>query len=114
MGLSGVVENMPLGPLPYEVKEVVSTGRESFDGYHIYSEVCALHGSDGLYGVMVLVTGNSLSDKLKRVLSFREDVPESIVEKEFKETTEKGIDVAMRVREELRNDARQYIEDELK
>lgn len=114
MGLFVVCVSMSLAPVPYEVEEVVSIGRESFDEYHIYSEVCALQGSDGLYGVMVLVTGNSLSDRLKRVLSFREDVPESIIEGEFTETTEKGIDVAMRVREELRNDARRYIEDELK
>lgn len=104
---------MPLGPLPYEVKEVVTTTHESVGEYYIHSEVCELHGSDGLYGVMVLVVGNSLTDKLKRVLSFREEIPESTVEKEFKQTTRDGIDVALSVREDLQDEARQYIENEL-
>lgn len=103
---------MPLGPLPYEVVEVEFTDSDSVDGYYVYSEVCELYGGDGLYGVAVVVSGNSFSDKLKRVLSFRDDIPDSSVVTEFRETTEDGLDDAMELEDELREAARKYIASE--
>lgn len=104
---------MSLGPLPYEVIDVKYTDSETVNGYYVYSEIAELYGGDGLYGIAVIVCDDSLSSKLRRVLSFRGQIPDSIIVKEFRETTRDGLNIAVDIERELRDDAKRFMAREL-